>query len=1496
MIARTLRTLALCALPLLVACPGGEAPTIVSFVATPTSVLEGGKTTLEWNVTGADSITITAAPGGEVIATANAMSNVQSAAITENTTFTLTASNGDGDSSATVTVLVNKDNTNPPTIDSFTATPEMVASGGAVVLAWQTTNATSVDITPNVVTGGDPDGQITVSPIATTTFTLTAKNADASATREVTVTIIGPQIVTFTASPQAITLGDSTMLSWNVTDATNVTITDDAGNEVFNDATLVGQTSVTPAVANPPGSIIYTLTAVDAENRTATDTVTVNVNPPQAPSIIAFDANPSTINLGDSSDLTWVVADALTIEIQANGTTATITTDLAGTFTVSPTIDIDYTLIATNAFGSSQATATVLVDNGAPLINDFAANPNPVALGSNTTLSWDTVAADSLRISNGTTEIYSTTDATGTFDVTPTATSTVYTLEATNTIGTNTFNVTVYAHAAPVINDFTVTPLSFTGNSTVATITWDVTSAATIDLLADGVPVAGFTAIDVNPMTTDSAGSIMVTVPTTTTFSLVAESAGGIELAEVTVINVFNKTEPNDTPDLAVTHPGDGSGAAGTINPARDVDWFVVNVPAGGNLFAETSDGRGGCTLDTIVAVFNSTIAGSVAIATNDDIGGGNVCSRVGPFAGRGGTRDPDLANMAAGPYYIRVTAFDPTDTGSYVLTAVAVAAACGNTLIEGAEQCDDGNTAAGDGCSATCTTEVAGMVMGPAAPGTPPTTFTGAIVPAIDRDVYEVTMQAAGYISAETFTTALGQCTVNTVLTLLDANFAVLGSDDNDGVNNCSVINPNFDAFAFVQAGTYYLQVEEQNNDAEIPSYGIAINTVAQGCGNAILETQAPFLEVCDDGNAINGDGCSMTCVFEGVAETEPNNVYNDTGVLTATQDTVFSGAITPAGEYDFYAITVPDGYHVDATVTVGSFNSCPETPEARVRLYDTDGINILASNDNAGPGGNCGRVYPGNDVDTTNLAAGTYFLRVSEDNIPAFEIPSYYLHVRLIAPGCGNDVLDASLSEQCDDGNLTNGDGCSSTCTYEVNATIIQPPGGTVTIDLPAQDNFQLIQVNITLAGQSIAAVAADVGGTTCNTADTGMALGDSNFVALGSKVSGGPTGTAGNCAAILFPADAFARNLAVGTYYVAVGNQGTTGGMVQVDIQVIDATCGDTVVNTGEQCDDGNATGGDGCGATCQIEPIGNAMLPTATPISQAEAINPIGQHDFFRITVTSTVYLRAETFAPDQATGCNTGNDTLIALNDANFARLGTDDDDGVGACSLINEFDAFSILAPGTYFLEVFDFGNDSVIAAYELVMSSVDYNVCGNNVLEASNNEQCDDGNTNPGDGCSALCTNEGVFVPEVEANDTPQTANTLGVLAVGITDVSGSINPVGDRDWFTFTTLVPTNALIGTFGGGQFNVACGGDTELTLYDAVPTDVNTTNANVEPTIVAYDDDDGADVPGQGACSLINGTQANPQRIALAAGTYYIQIREFGNNSAIAASNLRIDLQ
>ena len=73
-----------------------------------------------------------------------------------------------------------------PTIDSFTATPATVAAGTPVTLKWDTSND-SYDFID--VLGGVHGGTVTITPTATTTYTLNATNQYGRSTKQVTVTV-----------------------------------------------------------------------------------------------------------------------------------------------------------------------------------------------------------------------------------------------------------------------------------------------------------------------------------------------------------------------------------------------------------------------------------------------------------------------------------------------------------------------------------------------------------------------------------------------------------------------------------------------------------------------------------------------------------------------------------------------------------------------------------------------------------------------------------------------------------------------------------------------------------------------------------------------------------------------------------------------------------------------------------------------------------------------------------------------------------------------------------------------------------------------------------------------------------------------------------------------------------------------------------------------------------------------------------------------------------
>jgi hypothetical protein len=75
---------------------------------------------------------------------------------------------------------------NLPVISSFTASPASITAGQSAVLAWTVANATSVSLTGFP---GAPSSGMSVSPAATTVYTLTATNSGGSASQSATVIV-----------------------------------------------------------------------------------------------------------------------------------------------------------------------------------------------------------------------------------------------------------------------------------------------------------------------------------------------------------------------------------------------------------------------------------------------------------------------------------------------------------------------------------------------------------------------------------------------------------------------------------------------------------------------------------------------------------------------------------------------------------------------------------------------------------------------------------------------------------------------------------------------------------------------------------------------------------------------------------------------------------------------------------------------------------------------------------------------------------------------------------------------------------------------------------------------------------------------------------------------------------------------------------------------------------------------------------------------------------
>jgi hypothetical protein len=237
----------------------------------------------------------------------------------------------------------------------------------------------------------------------------------------------------------------------------------------------------------------------------------------QQPSIISFNAEPSSISAGESSDLSWNVSGATTISIdQGIGNVA-----LTGTRAVAPVATTVYTLTASSSAGSTTATTQVVVTGTPtsspsptptptswPIVNYFMANPSVIVAGGSTILGWDVSNATSVVIDNGVGSVGSA----GTTVVSPAA-STNYTLTATNATGSYYMTIAVLVTgAAPAgMPDLIITDVMHSG-STVTYIIKNQGDAtvgpSTSTLLVDSTTVAN-----------DSVGSLAPGESRTETFA-----------------------------------------------------------------------------------------------------------------------------------------------------------------------------------------------------------------------------------------------------------------------------------------------------------------------------------------------------------------------------------------------------------------------------------------------------------------------------------------------------------------------------------------------------------------------------------------------------------------------------------------------------------------------------------------------------------------------------------------------------------------------------------------------------------------------------------------------------------------------------------------------------------------------------------------------------------------------------------------------------------------
>ncbi|MDP4001224.1 MAG: hypothetical protein Q8P83_03210 [bacterium] len=285
----------------------------------------------------------------------------------------------------------------PAVCNFLNATPSTIISGGASVLTWSVSNATSMSIDHGVGGVALYDTGVTVHPTTNTTYTLTAVGAGGNDTCSATVTVNStPTNPAVSITKTVRNVSDSTGFSNSVNadpgetvefklivsstgnaTANNVTVTDtlpsrlsattatsfSLGNmSVGSQQTNLVRATVAGASSFSVGTTTLTNTASVNTSNAGSDSDTANVvvtiGEPNTP-VCTMTANPSTITIGQSSILTWSTTNATVVSISGLLASA----PLSGSQAVTPSTTTTYTLNATGPGGSVTCPATVTVNS-----------------------------------------------------------------------------------------------------------------------------------------------------------------------------------------------------------------------------------------------------------------------------------------------------------------------------------------------------------------------------------------------------------------------------------------------------------------------------------------------------------------------------------------------------------------------------------------------------------------------------------------------------------------------------------------------------------------------------------------------------------------------------------------------------------------------------------------------------------------------------------------------------------------------------------------------------------------------------------------------------------------------------------------------------------------------------------------------------------------------------------------------------------------------------
>ena len=444
----------------------------------------------------------------------------------------------------------------------FSASPAEVGAGEAATLSWEVEDAKSVSIaTLDGAPIALPDatasrGTTLVTVQETTVYVLTAhgEGGHDKAASSVLVRQKAGSIFC-TVAPQEVEAGDPVTVVWNAAGASQITVTNAAGEEIYSGNQVQGSKTLTPSFST-------TFTCA-ADSKTASTSLQVS------PKILAFGANSSNVAAGGTVALSWKVGGAQSVSLIAEGRGALTTTSTAAQIADGSYTDTVPANLPANGFvtyrleasaGETKIDQTLEVYVGAePRIVRFDV-PAYAREASVFNVEWTTQQAHQVVVLVDGQPVHVATTAaevaSGLLTLPSPEISMEVALKVTNTRGGEVVSPkhTVYPVGTPVLNGpITVTPPVIATGGEPATISWNVTNARRVRVLDD----LGKLVAEVTGMAAE-VGSVDVYTNKQTDYTVEIDNSAGDAILPVPTVSV-GVTSPATLTWAAPLYPAGGS-------------------------------------------------------------------------------------------------------------------------------------------------------------------------------------------------------------------------------------------------------------------------------------------------------------------------------------------------------------------------------------------------------------------------------------------------------------------------------------------------------------------------------------------------------------------------------------------------------------------------------------------------------------------------------------------------------------------------------------------------------------------------------------------------------------------------------------------------------------------------------------------------------------------------------------------------------------------------